>query len=176
MIKTVLLMILSVVCGALMGIASKAADVAVQGSFSGDFFFAFGSVTTGFLIWCTIGYFIALFTKELRCAVAYNMGFFLSMLAGYYIYSTYVVKYLNMRVVLFWTFMTAAVFAATIMIKRFRNNRIFHMVTICGIIIIAAVDIIIIQGGNLPALAMECILLIMIFLMVRYNHREIKRS
>ncbi len=164
-IKAVLLVLL----GGIMGAASKAADVISTGSLFKALFWSFGLLTSGFLIWCVIGYFIASRASSLKNALTYNSCFFLAMLTAYYLYSYFVVKYTNIKVIFFWIIMTAAVLLATFLIRRLRTSKFFKRLSILVSTAFAALDVVFIQGFDLAAMIMEVFLLVVMLLLIKMN-------
>lgn len=164
--KYMIRFIISVLLGLIMGVVSKAGDVAVQGTFYGDLLWNMGLVTTGFLIWCLVGYFNAITCKNLKSALINNTLFFLSMLLSYYLYSYFVVGYLNRRIVVFWLMMIIPVLIATKLIRKYQRNKKFKALTITAVGILFLTDVIIIQGFELISLIIELILMTGIMIMI----------
>lgn len=161
--------VLSVLLGGIMGAASKAADVIATGSLFKALFWSFGLLTSGFLIWCVIGYFIASCASSLKNALTYNSCFFLAMLTAYYLYSYFVVKYTNISVIIFWFIMTAAALLATFFIRRFRQSKFFKRLSIIVSFAFAALDVVFIQGFDLAAMIMEVFLIAAMLLLIKSN-------
>jgi len=166
----VLRVIFSILLGLITGVASKAGDVAIQGTFYGDFLWNIGLVTTGFLIWCLVGYFNAISCKSLKSAMINNTSFFLSMFLAYYLYSYFIVSYFNRRIVVFWILMIIPVLIATKLIRKYKGNKKFMALTITAVVILFLTDVIFIQGFELISLIIETILLICVMgMIVKYN-------
>lgn len=162
--------IFSVLLGLIMGVISKAGDVAIQGTFYGALLWNIGLVTTGFLIWCLVGYFNAVSCRTLKSAMINNTAFFLSMFLAYYLYSYFIVNYFNRKIVIFWILMIIPVLIATKLIRKYKGNKKFKVLTITAVGILFLADVFFIQGFELISLIIEIIILTGIMIMiVKYN-------
>lgn len=164
--------VVCIIFGLIMGILSKLTDVVVQGTLWGNICWNFGLVTSAFLIWCVIGYAIAVSSKSLIAALINNFSFYLSMLISYYIYSHFVVHYLEWKIVLFWVAMLVAVLVTTVFIKLFKRFKPFRILCNCFLCLIFAFDTFVMQGLESISLIMEAILLIIALVLV--NKKKVK--
>lgn len=158
--------------GALLGIISKSTDVAIQGTFGGNVLWGLGLVTTSFLIWCNIGYVVAIVSKSCKKAMINNFSCFASMLFSHYIYSCFIVHYLKWRVIIFWFVMLLAVLAATLLIWKFGDQKQFRILCNVFVIFVFAFDTFVMQGLEVIPLLMEAILLAIILVLI--NRRKVK--
>ena len=162
--------IVSLLLGLISGVISKAGDVAATVTFGGDVLWNIGLITSGFLIWCLIGYYNAASGQSLKQAVVSNAVFFASLFVSYYLYSYFIAEYFNIRIVLFWLLMLIPVMVLTYLLRKYRGNRIFTALSLaaaCGLFIL---DVFFIQGIEWIPLLFEILLLTcIIVLIIKYN-------
>lgn len=158
-----------VCCGALLGILSKAGDIAVTGSsLIGNLFYGFGLVSSGFFIWLVAGYAIASMSENAWFAAMHIFLFFLPMLTSYYLYSYFVVHYLSRRVLRWWIASLLPVSVLGFLVKRIPKTPVVKGIYLFAGVCCFLYDIFVIQSLFLPSFVLEVLLMaIYIFLWKR---------
>ncbi len=92
-----------VLTGFIMGVVSKYSDtVASNDGMYGAVLHSISYITTELGIWIFIASIIAMYSYKPMHAMMNSIGFFLSMLTSYYLYSRYVCGFYSTKVILYW--------------------------------------------------------------------------
>jgi len=110
--KVIISFVMIVLFGFILGVISKYSDtISSNGGGYGTILHCISEVTTQMEIWIFLASIIAMYSCKPKFAMMNSLGFFLSMLLGYYLYSIFICGFYSIRVILFWVIFA---FAATI--------------------------------------------------------------
>jgi len=144
--------------GFILGVLSKAGDVAVQGFILGNILNAFGRVSSGVFIWVVICTAITSLSKSKIWSIV-NVFFFLaSMILAYYLYSYFIVNYFVLRIVRFWLAMLIPSMLLSFILWNIRTIRILKYIVIITGTFIMIYDMFITQGALPIAIIIDLIL------------------
>lgn len=162
MIKKIIKSSIALMLGVLMGFLSKSCDVS-----SITIFYYFGIMTSGVLIWLVLGTFILIKSNNRSEFNFLYLLFMVGMMVSYYLYSLFVVKYINNKVILFWIIMLliSLIIGNIFYVKR--NTNLFKLMYCFGAIIFIVFDAFFINGFLFSVIIPEIILAICMFLILR---------
>ena len=144
--------------GIVLGILSKAADVAIQGNIFGNMFYSFGLVSSGFFIWVVICTIISILSKNKIWAMVNVFCFLAAMISAYYLYSYFVVNYLVLSVVKFWLIMLIPSVILSLVVWNAKISRVLKYIVIAAGAVIMIFDMFVFQGAVIGAMVIDVIL------------------
>lgn len=154
--------ILAVILGLVIGIFSKWGDV-IPGD---NIIKYFGLISTGVVIWLVIGSLLILKSKNRKeFSIIYSL-FMIAMLISYYLFSAIVVKYLYIRIIIFWVVM----FIGTLILGNIffskRHTKLFRLLFVLASIIFLIYDAIEINGIQFQAVIPELLFSILVLITI----------
>ncbi|MCH5314859.1 MAG: hypothetical protein J1E81_03015 [Eubacterium sp.] len=142
-----------ILLGIVLGVSSKYGDIA----YANSFFSYFGLLTSGLLFWLVLCTVIIYATDSKKQAIIKIVCLMLPMLVAYYLYSYFIVKYLSIKVALFWSAMLIVSLLITNFIWQIRFQKAFRTLFIIASVLAIVYDAIIINGVQFAIIIPEII-------------------
>ena len=151
-----------ILIGAILGVSSKYGDIAYANTFPSYF----GLLSSGILIWLVLCTNILLFTVKKKQAMFLIVSLILPMLTSYYLFSYFVVKYLSVKVVVFWIIMLLLSLLITHYVWNIRFSKKFRTLFIIASILFVTYDAFNVNSFEFLILIPEIILAIITLLII----------
>lgn len=99
--KQIIKIIFLIIIGAVIGVLSKWGDV-IAGM---NFLHYFGLISSGIVLWLVIGILLLVKSETRKEFNILYFSFMTSMLISYYLFSALIVKYIYIKIIIFWIIM-----------------------------------------------------------------------
>lgn len=142
-----------ILLGVLLGVSSKYGDIA----YANTFFYYFGLLSSGILVWLVLCTTILLFATKKKQAMILLTSLMLPMLISYYLYSYFVVKYLSFKVIVFWIIMLVISLITAHYVWNIRFCKKFRALFIISAIIFITYDAFNVNGFDFLIMILEII-------------------
>lgn len=167
--KQIIKIIFLIIIGAVIGVLSKWGDV-IAGM---NFLHYFGLISSGIVLWLVIGILLLVKSETRKEFNILYFSFMTSMLISYYLFSALIVKYIYIKIIIFWIIM--------LMCSIILGNIIFnkrHTKLIRNLYIIASMILIIYDAIIINAIQMEIVIIEMMLSLITLTliNKEIKKQ
>lgn len=160
MIKKVIKYVLALTFGIIVGILSKYCDIA-----SGNLSY-FGLISSGVLIWLVLGTYILIKSNNRNDFNFFYLLFMLGMMVSYYLYSFFIVEYINRKVILFWVLILLISLVIGNIFYNKRFTKLFRFIYVIASIICIMFDAIVVNGVQLFCVVPEIIVATILFVFI----------
>ena len=167
--KQIIKIIFLIIIGAVIGVLSKWGDV-IAGM---NFLHYFGLISSGIVLLLVIG--ILLFVKS-ETRNEFNIlyfSFMTSMLISYYLFSALIVKYIYIKIIIFWIIMLMCSIILGNIIFNKRHTKLIRNLYIIASMILIIYDAIIINGIQMEIVIIEMMLSLITLTLI---NKEIKKQ
>ena len=153
--------------GVIIGVLSKWGDVIV----GMNLIHYFGLVSSGLVLWLIIGILLLVKSGNRKEFNILYFTFMISMLIAYYLFSALIVKYLYIKIILFWIIMLMCSIILGNIIFNKRHTKLIRNLYIIISIILIIYDAIIINGIQMEVVITEMLLSLITLTLI---NKEIK--
>ncbi len=160
MIKKIIKYVLALTFGIIMGILSKYCDIA-----SGNLSYL-GLISSGILTWLVLGTYILIKSNNRNDFNSFYLFFMLGMMVSYYLYSFFVVEYINSKVILFWVLMLLISLIIGNVFYNKRFTKLFRFIYVIAAIVCIIFDAILVNGVQLFCVVPEIIVATILFILI----------
>ncbi len=140
--KQIIKIIFLIIIGAVIGVLSKWGDV-IAGM---NFLHYFGLISSGIVLWLVIGILLLVKSETRKEFNILYFSFMTSMLISYYLFSALIVKYIYIKIIIFWIIMLMCSIILGNIIFNKRHTKLIRNLYIIASMILIIYDAIIING------------------------------
>lgn len=158
-----------ILLGVILGVSSKYGDMA----YANTFFSYFGLLSSGILLWLVLCTLILLFADKKKKAIISIVSLMLPMLISYYLFSYFVVKYLSLKVVIFWAVMLVLSLLLTGVIWKIRFCNKFRWLFIMASLLSVTYDAFYVNGFEFLVMIPEIVFAVAVLLII---NRSVKKQ
>lgn len=167
--KQIIKIIFLIIIGAVIGVLSKWGDV-IAGM---NFLHYFGLISSGIVLWLVIGILLLLKSETRKEFNILYFSFMTSMLISYYLFSALIVKYIYIKIIIFWIIMLMCSIILGNIIFNKRHTKLIRNLYIIASMILIIYDAIIINGIQMEIVIIEMMLSLITLTLI---NKEIKKT
>ena len=167
--KQIIKIIFLISIGAVIGVLSKWGDV-IAGM---NFLHYFGLISSGIVLWLVIGILLLLKSETRKEFNILYFSFMTSMLISYYLFSALIVKYIYIKIIIFWIIMLMCSIILGNIIFNKRHTKLIRNLYIIASMILIIYDAIIINGIQMEIVIIEMMLSLITLTLI---NKEIKKT
>ena len=167
--KQIIKIIFLIIIGAVIGVLSKWGDV-IAGM---NFLHYFGLISSGIVLWLVIGILLLVKSETRKEFNILYFSFMTSMLISYYLFSALIVKYIYIKIIIFWIIMLMCSIILGNIIFNKRHTKLIRNLYIISSMILIIYDEIIINGIKKEILIIEMMLSLITLTLI---NKEIKKQ
>lgn len=167
--KQIIKIIFLIIIGAVIGVLSKWGDV-IAGM---NFLHYFGLISSGIVLWLVIGILLLVKSETRKEFNILYFSFMTSMLISYYLFSTLIVKYIYIKIIIFWIIMLMCSIILGNIIFNKRHTKLIRNLYIIASMILIIYDAIIINGIQMEIVIIEMMLSLITLTLI---NKEIKKQ
>lgn len=167
--KQIIKIIFLIIIGAVIGVLSKWGDV-IAGM---NFLHYFGLISSGIVLWLVIGILLLLKSETRKEFNILYFSFMTSMLISYYLFSALIVKYIYIKIIIFWIIMLMCSIILGNIIFNKRHTKLIRNLYIIASMILIIYDAIIINGIQMEIVIIEMMLSLITLTLI---NKEIKKQ
>lgn len=167
--KQIIKIIFLIIIGAVIGVLSKWGDV-IAGM---NFLHYFGLISSGIVLWLVIGILLLVKSETRKEFNILYFSFMTSMLISYYLFSALIVKYIYIKIIIFWIIMLMCSIILGNIIFNKRHTKLIRNLYIIASMILIIYDAIIINGIQMEIVIIEMMLSLIILTLI---NKEIKKQ
>ena len=167
--KQIIKIIFLIIIGAVIGVLSKWGDV-IAGM---NFLHYFGLISSGIVLWLVIGILLLVKSETRKEFNILYFSFMTSMLISYYLFSALIVKYIYIKITIFWIIMLMCSIILGNIIFNKRHTKLIRNLYIIASMILIIYDAIIINGIQMEIVIIEMMLSLITLTLI---NKEIKKQ
>ena len=167
--KQIIKIIFLIIIGAVIGVLSKWGDV-IAGM---NFLLYFGLISSGIVLWLVIGILLLVKSETRKEFNILYFSFMTSMLISYYLFSALIVKYIYIKIIIFWIIMLMCSIILGNIIFNKRHTKLIRYLYIIASMILIIYDAIIINGIQMEIVIIEMMLSLITLTLI---NKEIKKT
>lgn len=167
--KQIIKIIFLIIIGAVIGVLSKWGDV-IAGM---NFLHYFGLISSGIVLWLVIGILLLVKSETRKEFNILYFSFMTSMLISYYLFSALIVKYIYIKIIIFWIIMLMCSIILGNIIFNKRHTKLIRNLYIIASMILIIYDAIIINGIQMEIVIIEMMLSLITLTLI---NKEIKKQ
>ena len=167
--KQIIKIIFLIIIGAVIGVLSKWGDV-IAGM---NFLHYFGLISSGIVLWLVIGILLLVKSETRKEFNILYFSFMTSMLISYYLFSALIVKYIYIKIIIFWIIMLMCSIILGNIIFNKRHTKLIRNLYIIASMILIIYDAIIINGIQMEIVIIEMMLSLITLTLI---NQEIKKQ
>ena len=167
--KQIIKIIFLIIIGAVIGVLSKWGDV-IAGM---NFLHYFGLISSGIVLWLVIGILLLVKSETRKEFNILYFSFMTSMLISYYLFSALIVKYIYIKIIIFWIIMLMCSIILGNNIFNKRHTKLIRNLYIIASMILIIYDAIIINGIQMEIVIIEMMLSLITLTLI---NKEIKKQ
>ena len=167
--KQIIKIIFLIIIGAVIGVLSKWGDV-IAGM---NFLHYFGLISSGMVLWLVIGILLLVKSETRKEFNILYFSFMTSMLISYYLFSALIVKYIYIKIIIFWIIMLMCSIILGNIIFNKRHTKLIRNLYIIASMILIIYDAIIINGIQMEIVIIEMMLSLITLTLI---NKEIKKQ
>lgn len=167
--KQIIKIIFLIIIGAVIGVLSKLGDV-IAGM---NLLHYFGLISSGIVLWLVIGILLLVKSETRKEFNILYFSFMTSMLISYYLFSTLIVKYIYIKIIIFWIIMLMCSIILGNIIFNKRHTKLIRNLYIIASMILIIYDAIIINGIQMEIVIIEMMLSLITLTLI---NKEIKKQ
>lgn len=167
--KQIIKIIFLIIIGAVIGVLSKWGDV-IAGM---NFLHYFGLISSGIVLWLVIGILLLVKSETRKEFNILYFSFMTSMLISYYLFSALIVKYIYIKIIIFWIIMLMCQIILGNIIFNKRHTKLIRNLYIIASMILIIYDAIIINGIQMEIVIIEMMLSLITLTLI---NKEIKKQ
>lgn len=167
--KQIIKIIFLIIIGAVIGVLSKWGDV-IAGM---NFLHYFGLISSGIVLWLVIGILLLVKSETRKEFNILYFSFMASMLISYYLFSALIVKYIYIKIIIFWIIMLMCSIILGNIIFNKRHTKLIRNLYIIASMILIIYDAIIINGIQMEIVIIEMMLSLITLTLI---NKEIKKQ
>lgn len=167
--KQIIKIIFLIIIGAVIGVLSKRGDV-IAGM---NFLHYFGLISSGIVLWLVIGILLLVKSETRKEFNILYFSFMTSMLISYYLFSALIVKYIYIKIIIFWIIMLMCSIILGNIIFNKRHTKLIRNLYIIASMILIIYDAIIINGIQMEIVIIEMMLSLITLTLI---NKEIKKQ
>ena len=167
--KQIIKIIFLIIIGAVIGVLSKWGDV-IAGM---NFLHYFGLISSGIVLWLVIGILLLVKSETRKEFNILYFSFMTSMLISYYLFSALIVKYIYIKIIIFWIIMLMCSIILGNIIFNKRHTKLIRNLYIIASVILIIYDAIIINGIQMEIVIIEMMLSLITLTLI---NKEIKKQ
>lgn len=167
--KQIIKIIFLIIIGAVIGVLSKWGDV-IAGM---NFLHYFGLISSGIVLWLVIGILLLVKSETRKEFNILYFSFMTSMLISYYLFSALIVKYIYIKIIIFWIIMLMCSIILGNIIFNKRHTKLIRNLYIIASMILIIYDAIIINGIQMEIVIIEMMLSLITLTLI---NKEIKKT
>ena len=167
--KQIIKIIFLIIIGAVIGVLSKWGDV-IAGM---NFLHYFGLISSGIVLWLVIGILLLVKSETRKEFNILYFSFMTSMLISYYLFSALIVKYIYIKIIIFWIIMLMCSIILGNIIFNKRHTKLIRNLYIIASMILIIYDAIIINGIQMEIVIIEMMLSLISLTLI---NKEIKKQ
>lgn len=167
--KQIIKIIFLIIIGAVIGVLSKWGDV-IAGM---NFLHYFGLISSGIVLWLVIGILLLVKSETRKEFSILYFSFMTSMLISYYLFSALIVKYIYIKIIIFWIIMLMCSIILGNIIFNKRHTKLIRNLYIIASMILIIYDAIIINGIQMEIVIIEMMLSLITLTLI---NKEIKKQ
>ena len=167
--KQIIKIIFLIIIGAVIGVLSKWGDV-IAGM---NFLHYFGLISSGIVLWLVIGILLLVKSETRKEFNILYFSFMTSMPISYYLFSALIVKYIYIKIIIFWIIMLMCSIILGNIIFNKRHTKLIRNLYIIASMILIIYDAIIINGIQMEIVIIEMMLSLITLTLI---NKEIKKQ
>ena len=167
--KQIIKIIFLIIIGAVIGVLSKWGDVIAEM----NFLHYFGLISSGIVLWLVIGILLLVKSETRKEFNILYFSFMTSMLISYYLFSALIVKYIYIKIIIFWIIMLMCSIILGNIIFNKRHTKLIRNLYIIASMILIIYDAIIINGIQMEIVIIEMMLSLITLTLI---NKEIKKQ
>ena len=167
--KQIIKIIFLIIIGAIVGVLSKWGEV-IAGM---NFLHYFGLISSGVMLWLVIGILLLVKSETRKEFNILYFSFMTSMLISYYLFSALIVKYIYIKIIIFWIIMLMCSIILGNIIFNKRHTKLIRNLYIIASMILIIYDAIIINGIQMEIVIIEMMLSLITLTLI---NKEIKKQ
>lgn len=167
--KQIIKIIFLIIIGAVIGVLSRWGDV-IAGM---NFLHYFGLISSGIVLWLVIGILLLVKSETRKEFNILYFSFMTSMLISYYLFSALIVKYIYIKIIIFWIIMLMCSIILGNIIFNKRHTKLIRNLYIIASMILIIYDAIIINGIQMEIVIIEMMLSLITLTLI---NKEIKKQ
>ena len=167
--KQIIKIIFLIIIGAVIGVLSKWGDV-IAGM---NFLHYFGLISSGIVLWLVIGILLLVKSETRKEFNILYFSFMTSMLISYYLFSALIVKYIYIKIIIFWIIMLMCSIILGNIIFNKRHTKLIRNLYIIASMILIIYDAIIINGIQMEIVIIEMMVSLITLTLI---NKEIKKQ
>ena len=166
--KQIIKIIFLIIIGAVIGVLSKWGEIAGM-----NFLHYFGLISSGIVLWLVIGILLLVKSETRKEFNILYFSFMTSMLISYYLFSALIVKYIYIKIIIFWIIMLMCSIILGNIIFNKRHTKLIRNLYIIASMILIIYDAIIINGIQMEIVIIEMMLSLITLTLI---NKEIKKQ